>query len=201
MKCPAWEERGELAALQPVVEDIVRSERLAPSPLTVTTIETWHRRLFEGRVSPEEYVGSVRQRDPQRPCLAQNVVAAGGPGMHFDRVPTALAELCVQTTHHLERAAHWQMPVDKRALALTSLLARAMVSFLRIHPFLDGNSRVARLWLHALTQRLGLGPLLVILPPTDPKFPELKRAAMAGDASPWLTFFGDRLIAQLTASP
>lgn len=201
MKCPPWEERGELAALQPIVEDIVRAERASPSRLAVATLEGWHLRLFEGRVSPEEYAGGVRQRDPRRPCLAQNVVAAGGPGLHFERVPAALATLCSQTTDHLERAAQWQMPVDRRVLALASLLARAMVSFLRIHPFIDGNSRLARLWLHVLTQRLNLGPLLIILPPTDPDFPVLKRAAMAGDVSPWLAFFGDRLAAQLLPPP
>ncbi len=39
-----------------------------------------------------------------------------------------------------------------------------------------------------VTQRLGLPALLAVIPPLDPAFSELKRAAMRKDEGPWLAY-------------
>jgi fido (protein-threonine AMPylation protein) len=188
MICPPWRESPDPEGLRAAIERIVRQELDDSLPLTTARIEQWHRLLFAGRVTPEEYLGAVRQMDPQRPCLGRLVAAAGGVGMSAEGVPAAMDALCDQINRAISKAKGWSMPPERKTLALANLLTKIAVPFLSIHPFLDGNSRMVRLLLLVVTQRLGLPALLAVIPPLDPAFSELKRAAMRKDEGPWLAY-------------
>jgi prophage maintenance system killer protein len=136
-------------------------------------------------------------RSGRRICLGQLVVAAGGVGMSASGVPSALAKLCDHLNQSLAKAASWSFPPPKKMLAVANLLASAAVSFLKIHPFLDGNSRMARLLLLVLTLRLELPGILTVVPPVEPEFSALKKAAMRGETRPWIAY----IVRVLASSP
>lgn len=190
MNCPPWGEPADLGPQVPIAEAILQKGQSAPVfvALSRSLLENWHRRLFEGRVALDHYAGNVRQEDPQRPCLGRNVAAAGGTGTHYPKVPTEVDALCLRAERGLRAVDRWTLPPERHFLALCSLVGGTVAGFLRIHPFLDGNSRMSRLLMHVMLQRLGLPLVSTVIPPVEPEFSDLKRAAMRGDAGPWAAY-------------
>lgn len=150
--------------------------------------EAWHREIFFP-VAPsghKYYAGSFRQVDPKRPCLANDVFVPDAQGKRHCGAPHSevlqrMNELCLWIRTQmgtLSSAGDQYLPIA------VDTISCSVGSFIRIHPFLDGNGRTSRLLWGAILGALGLPPQFaaVIRPP--PPYPEIMRAAMAGDDGP-----------------
>ena len=187
--CPAWEHdsvRGAAfrRAVREVYSAMVRSAAL--SPLRLEDPAAWHGGLFRDFVPLDYYAGNYRQLDPQRICLAKDVLVGGNPGVPYRQVVPRLAGLIAW--HRGELAAlevrYPALTQQDRALRLSQLIAVLVGEFVRIHPFINGNGRTSRLlWAWAL-RRAGL-PMQcrISFRPTWP-YSDLMLAAMRGDFGP-----------------
>jgi Fic family protein len=98
-----------------------------------------------------------------------------------------------ETLARMEEWVVWlRSELETPRLALLSLLARAHHQFVRIHPFDDGNGRVARLLLNYVLLRAGLLPL-VIKTTERQRYLETIAQADSGDLKPLAAFFGEAL--------
>ena len=90
--------------------------------------------------------------------------------------------------------------VDLGAVLLAAAIAHG--EWIRIHPFANGNGRIARLWANWAVVRYGL-PVFVSLRsrPAGLLYAGAAAASMRGDHGPMATAFLDMLRATLTGSP
>ena len=90
--------------------------------------------------------------------------------------------------------------VDLRAVLLAAAIAHG--EWVRIHPFANGNGRIARLWANWVVVRYCL-PVFVSLRPRPAwlLYAGAAVASMRGDHGPMTTAFLDMLRATLTGSP
>lgn len=159
-------------------------------PPTAALAQQWHRDLYDGIARPfDYYAGEVRDSDPNFPDLIGYEVQVGGAlGVPSAQVPQAL--------QHFERAAQtvagrldgaiavgadlsWMLPAQLHAVL--TYCAALHGSWVRIHPFANGNGRTARLWANWAALRYGLPPFITIKPRPGNPYGAAAAASMAGD--------------------
>jgi fido (protein-threonine AMPylation protein) len=146
----------------------------------------WHDLLFRDFVPLPYYAGNFRQDDPHRPCLRVNVAVGGIAGTPYEFTPAAMQRLFgdVQSSlHDLETDWARLTPRD-RAISVAIATGDLVGSFIRIHPFINGNGRISRLlWMWALF-RFGVPAQFVIFPRPAPPYAHLMAEAMKGNYLP-----------------
>jgi fido (protein-threonine AMPylation protein) len=162
--------RGNLEAL---ARELARSaaEREAP---TVELARFWHRAIFEGVELPVSYyAGGIRDRDSDEPELVDHEVMWGG------KPATPAAEVCVQLREFERSAQEATSTLDaavpaggspSEPAALYSVLALAAAlhnEWVRIHPHVNANGRIARCWANWALLRYGLPPVVRLRPRPD----------------------------------
>ena len=78
-------------------------------------------------------------------------------------------------------------------LPITSFLAELHHRFICIHPFDDGNGRIARLWMNYVLMRLGYPPMVIKSEDKRNYFAALQKADN-GDMDTFATYLGDVLV-------
>jgi Fic/DOC family len=73
--------------------------------------------------------------------------------------------------------------------AIIDLCARANAERVRIHPFVNGNGRTARLWANSLAVRYGLPPFVRLRPRPNSGYGDAGAKAMKGDWKPGAEVF------------
>lgn len=73
--------------------------------------------------------------------------------------------------------------------AVFDVCAWAHAEWVRIHPFVNGNGRTARLWANSLLMRYGLPPFVRLRPRPDGGYGSAGEAAMRGDWRPTASVF------------
>jgi Fic family protein len=118
--------------------------------VTPETILTLHERATEGLGSEESAHFKPRHEGAWRDGIAQVVDRATGRVMHEgpppEEVPARMAALCAWVAEREERLVAFPPPV------IAGVVHYALTD---IHPFADGNGRVARLLSAAILMRLG----------------------------------------------
>ena len=162
-------------------------QRLPPS---ITQAQQWHRDLYQGMDLPVPYfAGEIRNSDPRFPELFGYEVRVGQRfRVPSSDVPEALASFEASFTEAVNVVDH-QMGYDIErdisrddAELYVTLVAVAHGEWIRIHPFANGNGRVARLWAHWLAARYNLPPLLPVKPrPNDRMYMLAASASMSAD--------------------
>ena len=204
--CPDWNEDrpGDLSriianikALWPVVE----ADAIArPAPSLAIALE-WHCRIYDRVAVPHpDYVGRVRDSDPQYPCLIDYEVAVGtARGVRARDVPGALDAFARATTT-VVAALDAAVPPGTVASsppavpAIVRLCAYVHGEWIRIHPFANGNGRTARVWANWIAVRYGLPPFVRIKPrPDDVLFAGVAEMSMRGDHRPTEAMFASML--------
>lgn len=206
MTCPDWNDDapGALAAiianigrLWPEVETDALSR---PTPATSLAL-AWHRRIYGGVPVPDpQYVGQVRDSDPNFPCLIDYEVEVGGmPGVPAVDVPDALRAFergLARATATLDAVIPPNtVPVTPAAVAaVIRLCAYAHGEWIRIHPFANGNGRTARLWANWLAVRYGLPACVLVKPrPAALFYGGAAARSMLGDHGPTEVVFASML--------
>ena len=77
-----------------------------------------------------------------------------------------------------------QLPNLDQLGAALDLCAWAHAEWMRIHPFANGNGRVARLWVNALAMRYSLPPFMRLRPRPGPGYAEAALEAIDGNWHP-----------------
>ena len=221
MSGPAWDgdDPADGARVAANARSLVESFRRTAPDREVPTLDgvlDWHRSLYAGCSTPcADYLGHLRG-DPAVPELADYDVGVGVGPLQPDGLPvkrgvwfgSVLAE--VEGLLRGVRAALDQLdalvpvgsaPVDPSYLhSVLSLCAVIHGEWVRIHPFANGNGRMARLWVAFISLRYGLPVFLVVKPrPQDSGYALAAAASMGrppdfrGDHQPARNLFASML--------
>ena len=158
-------------------------------PLEETTLFRWHGLLMQGRHDVKD-VGCYRAHaDPMQ--------VVSGPlhelHVHFEAPPSD--QMAFEMTRFVDWFAH-SAPGGTRPLAPLARAGIAHLYFVSIHPFEDGNGRLARaLSEKCLAQGLGQPSLTALSVMMQQKrkqyYSVLERANKQCDATEWLLWFGE----------
>jgi fido (protein-threonine AMPylation protein) len=149
--------------------------------LTHGDLKEWHRKLFERTVPVPYYAGNYRQEDPFKPCLDQDIHVdgtLGAPAADVERLMKKFSEQLQAATQSTdEYLASRTGPL--RVKAAVQIAAFAGGSIIQIHPFINGNGRIARLAMNFYLHRyLGFTPFFIDRP-TNPDYSAASAIAMA----------------------
>lgn len=167
----------------------------------------WHRAIYEQVISvPIPYfVGGIRDSDPNEPELVGYEVAVGGAaGVLSARVLEALRQFeaalqAVVATLDTEPDARTEPRVT---LGVLHLAAFAHGEWIRIHPFANGNGRIARVWVAWICARYHLPPLVVVKPrPHNLEYALAAAESMAGRHQRMALYLTHQLRLALRARP
>lgn len=155
------------------------------------TLKTWHRLLFKDVVPTgySYYAGNFRGTDPRYPCL-NGIAHVGGafgvlPQAVEETMRTWASDLRVQETQ-LTRYIRIEKDTARQTMAKISFVAGSVGTFIRIHPFRNGNGRISRILANHLCYRHDL-PMPFADPSSRPPlkdYAESGAAAMRGDLRP-----------------
>lgn len=178
-------------------------------PPTVGMAQEWHRLTYASIALPVPYyAGEVRDTDPAFPELVgYEVMIGSAQGVPSADVPGALVAfeagmqaVMRQLDPRLPVGTRPASAVDLRAVLLAAAIAHG--EWIRIHPFANGNGRIARLWANWAMVRYGLPVFVSLRPrPAGLLYAGAAAASMRGDHDPMATVFHDMLRATLTGSP
>jgi fido (protein-threonine AMPylation protein) len=151
--CPDWksDENSALPDIAQGASAFVRfSNRQNPKRYILThgDIKEWHKKLFLKTVPVPYYAGNFRSIDPAKPCLNTPVYVNGVPGAPAAEVAEQMKrfsdELGRATKSTDEYLTSERSPVE-RYQAAAQLAAFAGGKIIQIHPFRNGNGRMARM--------------------------------------------------------
>jgi fido (protein-threonine AMPylation protein) len=156
--------------LDALVGDLALSATAREAP-TIRLARSWHRMMFEGVELPVSYyAGGIRDRDQDEPELVDHEVMWGG------KLATPAAEVWPQLRGFDRAAGEGTATLDAvlpagdppaDAATLNSVLALAAAlhnEWVRIHPHVNGNGRIARCWANWTLLRYGLPPVVRLRP-------------------------------------
>ncbi len=160
--------------------------------LTHETMFRCHGMLTAGRRDLKN-IGAYRTQDEPMQIISGPI---GNPKIHFEAPPSAAVE------REMEGFVHWfnnTAPHGNTALPALTRTGIAHLYFATIHPFEDGNGRIARaLAEKALSQALGQ-PTLIALSQTIQKnknsyYEALNQSSRDNEITAWLGYFADTVL-------
>lgn len=191
---------GSAPVLRRNLEALLRrliSEAADRADPTVELARRWHREIFAGVELPVPYyAGEVRNDDPRYPELVgyevrvgfrSGVPARNVPGQ-LERFEAAMGSAAGLLDREIPPGGR---PAGAGALgSVVTLCAHAHGEWARIHPFANGNGRVARLWANWCALRYGLPPFVRLRPrPEGRRYARAAADSMAGDHRATVSLF------------
>jgi Fic family protein len=179
-------------AEQGIADMMMDLYRSFAEPLTHETMFRWHGMLTAGRRDLKN-IGAYRTHDEPMQIISGPI---GYPKIHFEAPPSAAME------KEMESFVNWFNDTalhDNAALPAITRAGIAHLYFATIHPFEDGNGRIARaLAEKALSQALGQ-PTLIALSQTIQKnrksyYEALQRSSRDNEITAWLVYFADTVL-------
>jgi Fic family protein len=180
------------SAEQGIADMMMDLYRSFAEPLTDETMFRWHSLLTAGRRDLKN-IGAYRTRDEPMQIISGPI---GNPKIHFEAPPSAAVE------KEMEGFVNWfntTAPHCNTPLPALTRAGMAHLYFVTIHPFEDGNGRIARaLAEKALSQALGQ-PTLIALSQTIQKnkqsyYEALHRSSTNNEITAWLVYFADAIL-------
>jgi len=170
----------------------IRDSAALRETVRVRDAATWHREIMDGLEVPRpEYVGRFRGE----PGLeAAQVMVGQHEGVPPDQVAEAAAIFERKLNQVLGRLdalipAGAALNTDTLA-AVLDVCAWAHAEWVRIHPFVNGNGRTARLWANYVAMRYGLPPFVRLRPrPEADAYARAGIEAMDGNWNPTAEVF------------
>lgn len=159
-----WDDELEKTPLatRAIVRGALRIERWliekAPSTiLSVAILQGFHRTMF-GDVFPD-FSGRIRGPSPQ--YIPYAVTFGNYRGEIHDRVPDACDRLINISTHLIHQLDRLKITMGDADFDTEVLKVAAFVhcEIIRIHPFINGNGRVARICINYFAARYGYLPV------------------------------------------
>jgi Fic family protein len=184
--------RRILPAEQGIADMMMDLYRSFAEPLTHKTMFRWHGMLTAGRRDLKN-IGAYRTDNAPMQIISGPI---GDPKIHFEAPPSAAME------KEMEGFVNWfndTAPHGNTSLPALTRAGIAHLYFLTIHPFEDGNGRIARgLAEKALSQVLGQ-PTLIALSQTIQKnkksyYEALHRGSRDNEITAWLAYFAETVL-------
>jgi Fic family protein len=173
-----------------VLQEIVQAAERRETP-TLQAARRWHTLVMDGLDVPDSrFVGAFRGE----PGLENVQVRVGSNwGVESANVVEELTrfEAKLQTlADELDALLPvGQEPDVDQLAAIVDLCAWAHAEWVRIHPFVNGNGRTARLWANSLAMRYGLPPFIRLRPRPNASYADAGVKAMLGDWKPTAIVF------------
>jgi hypothetical protein len=172
----AWDEdpAGSEARIEANIRAVgarIYAEASRRDPPSLALAQDWHRGVYTGVSLPVPYYADeVRDSDSRFPELIDYEVQIGrSRGVTAAQVPAELADLETRARNALigpdqsiPSGRPPATPIELRAVLL--LAANLHGEWVRIHPFANGNGRIARLWVIWVAARYGLPPFIRLKP-------------------------------------
>lgn len=132
-------------------------EKAATTLLTVDLLQGFHRAMF-GDVFPD-FAGRFRGLAPR--YIPYAVTFGNYRGEIYDRVPDACEKLCITVAQLISELDGLQTTIEERAFDEEVLKVAAYMhcEIIRIHPFVNGNGRIARTCINYFAARYGYFPV------------------------------------------
>lgn len=186
---------AESARLHDNLKQVLRTIRDSAkqrAPISVEDAKRWHAAIMDGLDAPDpNYVGRFRG-EPGLERLGVRIDAQEGTP------PQKVAEEVAAFERHLARAIQYldtllapgTTPSADVLDAVIDVCGWAHAEWVRIHPFANGNGRVARLWANMIAMRYGLPPFVRLRPrPEGDDYALASVFAMNGDWRPTADVF------------
>ncbi len=179
-------------AEQGIADMMMDLYRSFAEPLTHETMFRWHGMLTAGRRDLKN-IGAYRTHDEPMQIISGPI---GNPKIHFEAPPSAVME------NEMDGFVNWFNDTALHGNTALPALTRAGIAhlyFVTIHPFEDGNGRIARaLAERALSQALGQ-PTLIALSQTIQKkrksyYEALHQSSRDNEITAWLVYFADTVL-------
>jgi len=179
-------------AEQGIADMMMDLYRSFAEPLMHETMFRWHSMLTAGRRDLKN-IGAYRTQDEPMQIISGPI---GNPKIHFEAPPSAAME------KEMEGFVTWFNDTALRGNTALPALTRAGIAhlyFVTIHPFEDGNGRIARaLAEKALSQALGQ-PTLIALSQTIEQnkksyYDALHQSSRDNEITAWLVYFADTVL-------
>ena len=178
---PTPEETGAADLMVALYSDFDR-------PLSLSVLCDWHRRLLRGR-SDLSQIGAFR-----RGGQPTQVVSGPAAAVHHEAPPSA------RVPAEMARFVRWYEISAAEALPPLTWAGVAHLDFVFVHPFEDGNGRIARaLAEKALARALGRPSLIALSREIARRrrayYQVLERANRSFDTTRWLQWFAETTVA------
>jgi hypothetical protein len=167
--------------LAQIRDEIIRSAKNRKTP-SLEAAREWQRRFMEGLDVPDaNYVGAFRGESGLENMQVRVDHQRGVAAAH-------VAEELGKFEAKLQRAVAWLDEISPPGQPLTPDLVDAVIDvcawahaeWVRIHPFANGNGRVARLWANSIALRYGLPPFVRLRPRPEDGYGSAGAQAMQG---------------------
>jgi fido (protein-threonine AMPylation protein) len=210
----AWDEdpAGSEAHIEANIRAVggrIYAEASRRDPPSLVLAQDWHRAVYAGVSLPVSYyAGEARDSDDRFPELIDYEVRIGrSRGVPATQVPGEIADLEVRARNAIvepDRAISVgrppETPIELRAVLL--LAANLHGEWVRIHPFANGNGRIARLWVIWVAARYGLPPFIRLKPrPAGVSYAAAALASMSRQHAPMAAVLGEMLNDYLVNPP
>ncbi len=178
---PTPEETGAADLMVALYSDFDR-------PLALSGLCDWHRRLLRGR-SDLSQIGAFR-----RGGQPMQVVSGPAAAVHYEAPPSA------RVPAEMARFVRWYERSAAEALPPLTWAGVAHLDFVFVHPFEDGNGRIARSVAEkALARALGCPSLIALSREIACRrgayYQVLERANRSLDITRWLRWFAETAVA------
>ncbi len=151
-------------------------------------MEKWHDQIYRPVASNLAVVGKIRQWNRKYPALNVNVAVTNNagverPGVQALAVPQSMTAFSARLKKRVDEIdGEWNtLSRIEKIRNVVSLVAWAHGEFVRIHPFRDGNGRMARLLSNCLLSRFGITYTLDIRPRPTGSYGACADASMTGN--------------------
>jgi fido (protein-threonine AMPylation protein) len=180
--------------LQKNIEEVLEEaawHAASRKPPTLTDARNWHRLLMRDLKAPNpHYIGLFRGE----PGLDGLEVQVGGKlGVMSAGLATELADFEEKLQKMVAaldiRIAPGQALNVQDVVEVIDLCAWAHAEWVRLHPFVNGNGRTARIWANSLAMRYGIPPFIVVRPRPGDSYGKAAAKAMDGNWKPTVSVF------------
>jgi len=185
MAGPQWSDDPDTPSLQSNLDQVAASVVLnafAGDAIDAERIKTWHTGMYEGIPVPcAAYLGHFRGDSAHSDLIDAENQVHGVRGVRsylvFGEVKRLLKRVH-DDLNLLETDGAPSVVKDREAIRIA---AYAHGEWIRIHPFVNGNGRTARLLVLSILARFEIPPLLPIRPRPGPSYVSTCDASMTGE--------------------
>jgi len=193
---PDWDEdspelRENLLRVLREIRDAARER----TPLDLEVLRGWHQEVLQRLTLPDDSLAGKFRGEPGLEDIEVRI------GVHFGVSASEVRRDLTEFEQTLKRvvdrldtliAKGEQLSSDQLA-AVLDVCAWAHAEWVRIHPFANGNGRIARLLASSIAMRYGLPPFVRLRPRPDGGYGAAGEKAMQGDWQPTVGVFRQML--------